>query len=152
MYLDNIFFNLNSSARNKVLNVCGFIGGCLYIAPIIKFYLFGMGISPKVDSSSLELFMFRSVLNLYESFWDVYINVPPAVDSLGVCSILQPELVIFVVRKVFVLSLFSGMQILSKFSFKRSRNVLKLPVWGRRENIFRGYTWYYYVVSPRIMV
>ena len=54
----------------------------------------------KIDSSCLEQYMFRSLCSLWEILSEIYINEPPALDSVGVCSKLYPGMLILVVKGV----------------------------------------------------
>ena len=54
---------------------------------IIKYEVFGQLISLNTDSNLPGLYIFRSVLGLYDNLLLIYGRAPPAEGSVGVCSI-----------------------------------------------------------------
>ena len=92
----------------------------------------------KIDSSCLEQYMFRSLCSLWEILSEIYINEPPALDYVGVCSKLYPWMLILVVKELFLVILLSDIQIMSNLVMLR--NSLSLSICRTREDIFRCMT------------
>ena len=92
----------------------------------------------KIDSSCLEQYMFRSLCSLWEILSEIYINEPPALDYIGVCSKLYPGMLILVVKELFLVILLSDIQIMSNLVMLR--NSLSLSIFRTREDIFRCMT------------
>ena len=92
----------------------------------------------KIDSSCLEQYMFRSLCSLWEILSEIYINEPPALDYVGVCSKLYPGMLILVVKELFLVILLSDIQIMSNLVMLR--NSLSLSICRTREDIFRCMT------------
>ena len=94
----------------------------------------------KIDSSCLEQYMFRSLCSLWEILSEIYINEPPALDYIEVCSKLYPGMLILVVKELFLVILLSDIQIMSNLVLIKLRNSLSLSICRAREDIFRCMT------------
>ena len=90
--IKGLFSNVSFSSRvlrKLLLNAC-FKKGCSQTALIKRLFLLGISTSVNTDSSSLGQYIGKSFWGLHERFWEIQIKVPPAEDSVGVCSILKP--------------------------------------------------------------
>ena len=139
--IEGLFSNVSFSSRvfmKSLLNLQCFIEGCLQTTLIKWLFLLGISTSINVDSNSLGQYIWRSFLDLYERFWKIYIKVPPAEDSVGVCSVLKHGRSMLVVCVCFVEILLSERHIISTLWLTRLRKVLKSSICAEMEEMFQG--------------
>ena len=67
----------------------------------------------------------------------MYINVLPAEASLGVCSMLYPEILRLVVTQFFCESLPSNIQIMSALLDSKLRNIFRPSICNESEDMFK---------------
>ena len=90
-----------------------------------------------VDWSSIGEYIWRSLRNFYKSFSDMYISVPPAEASVGVCSILYPSMLSLVVTRFLCDSLLSDIQIISVLLDGKLRNISRSSICDESEDMFK---------------
>ena len=123
--ITSLFYLLRFSRRRVkscAVTAEALIDACFQIVPRTPPGRCGLSISINIDSSYFWLQIFRSLLILQLIFSEMYIKGPPALDSVRVCSLLQPGMLMLMVRRLCLDILLSDIQIRSKLTLSKLRN------------------------------